>query len=138
VQDWAKAIQGLYREAEAFHSANPRRRRKQRRELEARLDALVRPVTRQLSSPHRVLAERMRRHLLEWFVFVEHPEAPSTNNLAERSLRPAVIARKISGGTRSDKGSTTKTRLLTLFGTWKVRQQPSLATCQHLLLADSP
>jgi transposase len=138
VQDWAQAIQGLHREAEAFRSANPRRRRKQRRELEARLDALVRAVARDPSSPHRVLAERMRQHLLEWFVFVEHPEVPATNNLAERSLRPTVIARKISGGTRSDKGSTTKTRLLSLFGTWKLRRQRSLATCQDLLLADSP
>ena len=139
-------IQGLHQEAEAFTSLNPRRRRRHRRELEARLDALVRPVAQQSGAPHRVLAERMRQHLLEWFVFVECPEVPATNNLAERSLRPAVIARKtcqpavrlISGGTRSDKGSTTKTRLLTLFGTWKLRQQPSLANCQHLLLADCP
>lgn len=138
VQLWAKTIRELYEEAEACTAASARRRRKKRRELEARLDALVRPIAQQQGAPHRVLARRMRQHLLEWFVFVEHPEVPATNNLAERSLRPTVIARKISGGTRSNKGSTTKTRLLSLFGTWKLRRQPSLATCQHLLLADCP
>ena len=34
--------------------------------------------------------------------------APSDNNPAERSLRPLVISRKISGGTRSEQGTETK------------------------------
>jgi transposase len=135
---WAEAIRGLYEEAQAFSSPNPQRRREMRRQLEARLEALVRPVTQQKHAPHRVLAQRIRGHLLEWFVFVEHPGVPSTNNLAERSLRPAVIARKISGGTRSAKGSLTKTRLMSLFGTWVLRGQSLLPACQRLLLADSP
>ena len=138
LQAWAQAVRGLYEEAVAFHSENPRRRRKKRRELETRLDALVRPVAKQQGAPHRILAERMRRHLLEWFTFVEHPELSATNNLAERSLRPVVIARKISGGTRSDKGSRTRERLMSLFGTWKLRGLPSLSACQRLLLTDSP
>jgi transposase len=143
---WGEAIQALYAEAKAFVSASPQRRRRARRGLEVRLDALVRPVSQQAKSPQAVLAQRIRGHLLEWFVFVEHPEVPSTNNLAERSLRPAVIARKISGGTRSAQGSTTKTELMSLLGTWAVQGKPLLATCQHLLrtclptrrVADSP
>lgn len=135
---WAESIQGLYEEAKAFSSPNRRQRRAMRRHLEVRLDALVRPVAQEKGAPHRVLAERMRQHLLEWFVFVEHPEVPATNNLAERSLRPAVIARKISGGTRSPKGSKTKMGLMSLFGTWVLRRQPLLPTCQRLLLADCP
>jgi hypothetical protein len=88
---------------------------------------------------HRVLAERIRRHLLEWFAFVEYPD-PSVdgNNLAERSLRPAVVARKISGGTRFHKGSQTKMGLMSLFGTWAARGQSLLPACQRLLLTDSP
>ena len=39
------------------------------------------------------------------------PEAPPDNNAAERSLRPAVISRKISGGTRSVRGTDTKMTL---------------------------
>ena len=37
---------------------------------------------------------------VRYFVFVEDPRVPSDNNGAERSLRPAVIARKVCGGTK--------------------------------------
>ena len=37
--------------------------------------------------------------------FVHDPRLPPTNNDAERALRHAVIARRISYGTRSDEGS---------------------------------
>ncbi len=137
VSAWVEPIQALYAEAKACASADPQRRRKQRRQLEVRLDALVRPVAQQAKAPHRVLAERIRRHLLEWFVFVEYPEVPSTNNLAERSLRPAVIARKISGGTRSEKGSHTKTGVMSLLATWAAQGQALLPACRNLLLTGS-
>ena len=45
---------------------------------------------------------KQRDHL---FTFLEHPEVPATNNLAERQLRPAVIARKISCGNKTDQGA---------------------------------
>ena len=37
--------------------------------------------------------------------FVSDPNLPPTNNDAERALRHAVIARRISFGTRTDEGS---------------------------------
>ena len=37
----------------------------------------------------------------QWWYFLEHPEVPPDNNLAERSLRLAVTKRKVSGGSRS-------------------------------------
>lgn len=36
-----------------------------------------------------------------WLYFLDHPEVPPDNNLAERSLRLAVTKRKVSGGSRS-------------------------------------
>ena len=36
-----------------------------------------------------------------WWYFLDHPEVPPDNNLAERSLRLAVTKRKVSGGSRS-------------------------------------
>jgi len=132
---WGKAIQALYEEARAFPAATPLRRQRKRRALEVRLDGLVRRVAQQAQAPHRVLAQRMRSHLREWFVFVEHPEVPSTNNLAERSLRPAVIARKISGGTRSAKGSQTMMKVMSLLGTWAAQRRALLPTCRDLLLS---
>ena len=41
--------------------------------------------------------------------------------LAERSLRPLVVSRKISGGTRSEQGTGTKMTLASLFGTWRAQ-----------------
>lgn len=134
---WVEAIQALYAEAVTPLAGTPPQRRRLRRDFEVRLGRRVLALARRKKSPQVVLAQRMRKHLLEWFVFVEHPEVPSTNNLAERSLRPAVIARKISGGTRSDKGSKTKTALLSLSGTLTVREEPLLPAFQRLLLAPS-
>ena len=45
---------------------------------------------------------KQRDHL---FTFLERAEVPATNNLAERQLRPAVIARKISCGNKTPKGA---------------------------------
>ena len=65
---------------------------------------------------------------------MSHPEAPSDNNAAERSLRHLVISRKISGGTRSEQGSDSKMTLSSLFGTWRARGlNPFLETRQLLI-----
>ena len=69
----------------------------------------------------------------ELFVFVAYPGVPSDNNLAERSVRPLVIARKISGGTRSPKGSSTRMGLASLFGTWMAQGLNPFHQCLALL-----
>ena len=91
-------------------------------------------MARKTKAPHSVLAQRIMKHLGELFVFVEHPEMPADNNQAERSLRPAVTARKVSGCTRSDKGSAPKTALLSHFGTWTLQNRALLSACRNLLL----
>ena len=53
----------------------------------------------------------VERFLPELFTFVAEPRASADNNAAERSLRPPVVSRKISGGTRSERGSETKSIL---------------------------
>jgi transposase len=47
---------------------------------------------------------KQRDHL---FTFLDHDGVDATNNLAERQLRPAVIARKISCGNKTPKGART-------------------------------
>ncbi len=37
----------------------------------------------------------------QWWYFLDHPEIPPDNNLAERALRLAVTKRKVSGGSRT-------------------------------------
>jgi transposase len=92
-------------------------RRTQQRAFEQELWQLCAPYAH-TSSPLHTLCERVERFLPELFVFVARPEVPSDNNLAERSVRPLVITRKISGGSRSPKGSDTRMDLFSLFGTW--------------------
>jgi hypothetical protein len=58
---------------------------------------------------------KQRDHL---FTFLDHHGVDATNNLAERQLRPAVIARKISCGNKTQKGART----------WQILASPA-ATC---------
>ena len=69
----------------------------------------------------RILCQRVERFLPELFTFIVEPRAGADNNPAERSLRPPVVSRKISGGTRSQQGSETKSILASLFGTWRLQ-----------------
>ena len=83
------------------------------------------------------LCKRIDKYLDEVFLFVADPAVPPDNNPAERALRHSVIARKISGGTRSAKGSNTKMILASLFGTWKLQQKNPFQECLNLLKAVS-
>jgi len=56
----------------------------------------------------------------------------------EALARPAVTAPKVSGGTRSEKGSQTKMGLLSLMGTWTLQNRALLPACRKLLLTGSP
>jgi len=57
---------------------------------------------------------KQRDHL---FTFLDHDGVDATNNLAERQLRPAVIARKISCGNKTPKGAQTWQILTSLAAT---------------------
>jgi hypothetical protein len=63
---------------------------------------------------------KQRDHLLS---FLDHRDATATNNLAERQLRPAVIARKISCGQKTLKGAEAWQTLASLAATCAQRAQ---------------
>jgi len=67
--------------------------------------------------PCRPLAWRLWHFQHELLTCVCDPRVPPDNNAAERAIRPLVIARKISGGTRSARGSQTQMRLYSLAAT---------------------
>lgn len=110
-------------------------RRRRRRELEEELFGLAEPFLEVDSSvaPQVTLARRVGLFLSELFTFVEFPEVPDDNNAAERSVRPAVIIRKVCGGTRSAKGTSTKAALMSLFGTWQVQGSDPIQECKAIL-----
>ena len=93
------------------------------------------PETLGADQPHATLAKRLRRYSDELFTFVRDPAVPPTNNLAERSLRSLVTARKISGGSRSSAGTETRMILASLLGTALVRNQDPLTACRQLFAA---
>ena len=86
--------------------------------------------------PHVTLAKRCRRYLTELFTFVADPAVPPTNNHAERALRPLVIARKVSGGTRSATGSATRMVLSSVAAT--ARLQGTEPTTVFLAILTAP
>ena len=134
---WADAVHRIYRQATAFSHPSSRTSGKQRRAaklaLEKRLLALCRPCLDDPLAVQGKLCRRIDKHLKELFVFVAQPEVPPDNNAAERSLRPLVISRKISGGTRSNQGTDAKMTLSSLFGTWRAQGQNPLTACRQLL-----
>lgn len=62
-------------------------------------------------SKGRNLLERLRTHQGAVLAFAFEPEVPFTNNEAERTLRPAKIKQKVSGGFRTEAGAKTYARI---------------------------
>ena len=144
VHAWADRVKAVYQAAKAWEPDHPdsrfeeRERQAAQQGFEAELREAVQPFLAVPSTPQHVLCKRIERFRAELFVFVADPRVPGDNNAAERSLRPCVVARKISGGTRSEKGSKTRTTLMTLFGTWKLQGKDLLETCRQMLLSSTP
>ncbi len=88
--------------------------------------------------PCHALCKRLRRHQEELFQFVLVAGLAADNNLAERSIRALVVARKVSGGTQSPKGSATLMTLASLFGTWRAQGLNPFDQCLSLLSQPSP
>jgi len=63
------------------------------------------------------MAKRFRKNGKAYFEFITTPGIGPTNNLAEQAVRFVVIDRRITQGTRSEKGRETNERLWTVVGT---------------------
>ncbi|HEU5384092.1 MAG TPA: IS66 family transposase [Ktedonobacteraceae bacterium] len=136
LRQWAKQVKALYEQAVTWAASgvdstlSPRKQQQlrgaQQHAFEQQLWAICQPYVR-TALPQHLFCERVERFLPELFVFVAVPGVPAHNNLAERSVRPLVVARKISGGSRSPKGSATRMGLASLFGTWMAPLQQCLA-----------
>jgi transposase len=64
-----------------------------------------------------ILLRSLRDKAHQWWYFLQHPEIPPDNNLAERTLRLAVTKRKVSGGSRSMERFKHTANLLTVIQT---------------------
>jgi hypothetical protein len=86
-----------------------------RRRLDEQADAQILPVRRDPEEERLAARLRKRRHWL--FTFLDRPGVEPTNNRAERALRPAVIARKLSCGNKTPHGKHTWEVLTSLTAT---------------------
>jgi len=134
---WVQGVRALYDDAQtwlkATHQPHETERRRQYEALLERLQPLGLAYAQSKGHPCRVLARRLMRHQDELFQFLLVDGLSADNNLAERSLRPLVVARKISGGTRSQRGSATRMALHSLFETWHARGLNPFQACLRLL-----
>jgi transposase len=64
-----------------------------------------------------------------------YDNVPLTNNLAERAIRPIVVARKISGGSRSNSGAKIHAINMSVIQTMKMKKQPIIPTLQTYILS---
>jgi len=62
-----------------------------------------------------------RKHKDKLYHWVENPDIHPDNNYAESSLRPTVIARKMSYGSQSKRGAETREILMSIIGTIAMR-----------------
>ncbi len=137
VVQWAQAVRALYDDAQAAFDG-PRvlpaaLRTLLARQLEAQAYRLAVVYAAQKKHPCQALAKRLLRHMGELFAFVRVDGLDADNNRAERLLRPLVVQRKISGGTRSAAGSATRLGLASLFQTWHARGLNPFQECLALL-----
>ena len=71
--------------------------------FDARLEKLAYP--RRAVEEYDTLSQHLWNHLDEWFVFLEKPWVDATNWRAEQAIRPAVVNRKVWGGSRTEAGA---------------------------------
>ena len=137
VLTWAQAVRQLYVETVAWLAmpATPSAAERQTKyaELLERVCALGQQYALVSGHPCQTLAKRVLRHQDELFQCVLIPGLAPDNNLAERCLRPLVIMRKISGGSRSPQGSQTRLTLFSLLSTWAARDLNPFLHCVTLL-----
>lgn len=137
VLEWSAAVRRSYDEGCAWLDGHPTPMRSERQVEYMRLYqqtcALGEQYALKYDHPCNGLAKRLLRHQDELFQFVLVPGLPPDNNLAERSIRPLVVIRKISGGSRSDRGTKTRLGLASLFHTWAARGLNPFTECLNAL-----
>ena len=101
-----------------------------RKNLSARCDELL---SREVAQPEdRKIRNRLQKQRPHLLTCLDHPGVVEpTNNRAERALRPAVIARKISCGNKTERGARTWERLVSVIVTWDQRKLNTVSELTH-------
>jgi transposase len=84
-----------------------------------------------------LLLKSLRDKAKQWWYFLDDPSVPDDNNLAERSLRPSVTKRKVSGGSRSMKRFEETADLLSVIQTCRFQTRSVMAFFREAISAHS-
>jgi transposase len=118
---WAAAVQAVLQDGLALRDRRDAEAITPHGLAVARGQLLARLATLIDTAPAFPDAQRFAAHLqTEYaavFAFLWVPEADATNWRAEQAIRPAVVARKVCGGNRTDRGAETQEILATLVRT---------------------
>jgi transposase len=108
------------------------RRRVER--LERRLDELARQPWNDADADR--LSGRLNKYRSKLTTFLHKKEVDGTNNAAERALRPAVVMRKITGGSRSAAGAKAWVIVASVMRTAEQQGKDVLESIKTLLKAE--
>ena len=141
LKKWANSIYSLYEEAKYYPGPAPnlgsgvkeQERILKEQYFKQKLESLCDPYLKTIT-PQATLSARAIRFLPEMFTFIRFEGINPDNSMAERAVRKTVVQRKISFGTRSQKGSETKSILGSLFGTWRLQNLNPFEQMRLLLL----
>jgi hypothetical protein len=132
-RDAKRLLKGMLRLKGRWHALNDAQYTSRACALESRLDRLL--AAGHGEANERRIAKRMLRHRKELTAFLWDKDLDGTNNAAERALRPAVVARKISGGSRSDRGADAWAKLASLLRTASQQGRRLIDTIKTMLQA---
>lgn len=82
------------------------------------------------------LTRRLSKYRCKLTTFLHRPEVPGTNNAAERVLRPPVVMRKITGGSRSHEAARAWAILTSVMRTAEQQGRDVVETIKTLLKAE--
>jgi hypothetical protein len=138
--DYLVALRGLLKAAIFLHAQrgdlSPPEWMEKRQHLETRANELLLRTTPPTGAAK--VAERVRKRRRWLFTFLDRPGLEATNNRAERALRPAVIARKLSCGNKTLRGKNTWQVLTSLAATCHQRSQNFVDFLQPMLAIAPP
>jgi transposase len=103
--------------------------------IRARLGRLLKIGARRLTGSARGMCRQLLKDWEALFTFIDVEGVEPTNNLAERAVRPAVLWRRRSFGTRSSTGSVFVARILTASMTLKLHSKRALDYLSELFTA---
>ena len=107
-----------------------------RGQLEKRCDRLL-EWTRADAANER-LAKHLARHRAQLFTFLHHPGLDATNWRAEQALRPAVVNRKVWGGSRTPAGAQAQSILMSVWRTCVQQHRDALSFISRQLRGQRP